>query len=211
MNVRVITDESYQAHGGIDLTDFNANPDVVPAAAKFYRLLRKSTLQELAERVGEETKTDPRRLRFWCMVNRQNKTVRPDVPILERSVSVEEALQKHSGSKSADLRLWAETAEEFSADGEPLWPASHAVQNGNVARTDLIVLFLKFFDVEQQSLTGAGHLYISREKKVEDLVPAILKKMGWAEKLPSGERLQLKLFEVSGLFRHILTLLLTPA
>jgi len=54
---------------------------------------------------------------------------------------------------------------------------------------------LKWFDVDGQALKGAGHLYISKEKKVEDLVTPILKRMGWAEKAPGGERVQLKLWE----------------
>jgi ubiquitin carboxyl-terminal hydrolase 7 len=87
--------------------------------------------------------------------------------------------------------LWAEIAEEVNAEGDAVWPATPSQTNGNAPKTDLIVLFLKWFDVESQSLSGAGHIYISREKKVEDLVPVILKKMGWTEKT------QLRLFEVS--------------
>jgi ubiquitin carboxyl-terminal hydrolase 7 len=124
------------------------------------------------------------------MVNRQNKTIRPDLPITDMNTTVEDAHQRLGGSKSADLRLWAEIAEEVNSDGDPIWPATPGQPNGTVLKTDLIVLFLKWFDVESQSLTGAGHIYISREKKVEDLVPVILKKMGWTEKQ------QLRLFEV---------------
>lgn len=197
INIRVITADTYRAHGGVDLTDFNADPAVFPAAARGYRLLKKATLKDLAARVGEETKTDPRRIRFWCMVNRQNKTVRPDAPILGRDIALEDAHTKLAGSKSAELRLWAETAEEVDAEGEPIWPASQNTQNGTPPRTDLMVLFLKYFDVDNQTLSGIGHIYVSREKKVEDLVPIIMKTMGWPEKLPNGEKAQLKLFEVS--------------
>ncbi len=179
------------------MTLFDRNHNDDPAAARYYRYLRRNSVRDLCKTIGEDTGVDHRRLRLWAMVNRQNKTIRPDVPITDYIQTVEEAHQRMSGSKGADLRLWAEIAEDVDADGEPIWPATPGLQNGS-PKTDLIVLFLKHFDVEKQSLNGAGHIYISREKKVEDLVPAILKKMSWAEKTPSGEKVQLKLFEVSG-------------
>ncbi|KAH7323922.1 ubiquitin carboxyl-terminal hydrolase-like protein [Rhexocercosporidium sp. MPI-PUGE-AT-0058] len=193
LGVRVITDDTFREHGGTDLTYFDRSPNDDPAAARVYRYLRKSNVAELAKTIGEDTGVDPRRIRLWGMVNRQNKTVRPDTPLTDLNMTVEEAHSRMSGSKGADLRLWAEIAENLDADGEAIWPATPG-QTGS-PKTDLIVLFLKHFDIERQTLNGVGHIYISREKKVEDLVPAILKKMGWPEKLPSGEKTQLKLYE----------------
>jgi ubiquitin carboxyl-terminal hydrolase 7 len=56
-------------------------------------------------------------------------------------------------------------------------------------KNDLIVLFLKYFDVENQALRGVGHVYLSKEKKVEDLNPSIMKKMGWGDKVPDNEKI----------------------
>lgn len=126
------------------------------------------------------------------MVNRQNKTTRPDQPIEDYSFTVEEALHKSGGVKSYGLRLWAELAEEFDPEGQPVWPIS--IQPNH--RIDLIVLFLKHFDVEQQTLRGIGHIHISKEKRVEDLVPIIMKKMNWPEVAPTGEKNKLRLYEV---------------
>lgn len=136
------------------------------------------------------------------MVNRQNKTTRPDTPVPETYANLEDALQK-LGNKSPELRLWVEVAEETEADGEPIWPSSYGSSNGLTPKSDLIVLFLKWFDFEKQTLTGAGHIYISREKKVEELVPAILKMMDWPEKSPTGEKTQLRLFEVCSRARFL--------
>lgn len=160
------------------------------------------TIKEFAARVGEDIDVDPRRIRFWCMVNRQNKTVRPDQPILDDKMSVEEAHLKLVGSKQQDLRLWTEVAEEITPEGEAVWPSytpnSPASPNGlnTPLKNDLILLFLKWFDVENQVLKGVGHIYISKEKKVEELVAPILKKLGWPERNEAGEKTQLKLFEV---------------
>lgn len=195
LGVRVITDDTFQQHGGTDLTVFDYLWSEDPAAARDYRLLRKSSVKELAETVGEDIGVDPRRIRFWCMVNRQNKTIRPDTPIVDFTLSIEEAHQRLAGSKGQDLRIWAEVAEEVDADGNAIWPATPGAPNGTAPKTDLIVLFLKQFDVDRQLLRGIGHIYISREKKVEDLVPAILKKMNWPDRTSSGDKTVLKLFE----------------
>ena len=194
----MITDDTYRNYGGTDLTVFDAKHDVDPAAARSYRVLKKMTVNELTARVSQDTQKDPRHLRLWCMVNRQNKTVRPDTPIVEVNLTLDEVHLKMSGNKQQELRLWAELAEGTTPDGDATWPTYLPVQNGSVGlpKTDLIVLFLKHFDVDAQTLAGVGHIYISKEKKVEELVPAILKKMNWPEKLPNGEKLQLKLYEV---------------
>jgi ubiquitin carboxyl-terminal hydrolase 7 len=192
---KVITDDTFKAHGGTDLTNFDANHDVDPAAPRAYRMLRKSTLRELIEKIAEDTSTDSKRIRLWCMVNRQNKTTRPDMPLHNVDYTLEEAHQKLVGAKTPELRMWAETAEDVDTQGIAVWPAHSGHQNG-VHKSDLFLLYLKYFDVDNQQLSGVGHIYISREKKVEELVPAILKKMGWPEKSPTGERTVLKLFEV---------------
>lgn len=132
------------------------------------------------------------------MVNRQNKTVRPDSPITDPDMTIEEVHHKLSGNKSQDLRMWAELLEETGPAADLRMSNNSPGPNGAVSKSDIIILFLKWFDVENQTIVGAGHIYISRDKKVEDLVPEIKRKMGWPDRTESGEKLQLKLFEVRG-------------
>lgn len=134
---------------------------------------------------------DPKHIRLWIMVNRQNKTIRPDQPVSNYRLSVEETYTRAAAHRDQALRVWVEVAEEINADGEAVWPTYPELPNGVVVKNDLILLFLKWFDVETQSLKGIGHIYMSKERKVEDLVPVIMKKMGWGEKLPSDEKIQL--------------------
>lgn len=200
LGIKIITDETFAAYGGCDLTDFAADPNRDPAAPRFYRTLRKDTMLDLAARVAKDMGVEASHLRFWAMVNRQNKTIRVDAPIADPNVTVEEVHAR--GSKYTELRLWCEKTDQVTANGEPFWPTQPPVVNGTAVspKNDLIVLFLKHFDVEKQTLTGVGHIYISREKKVDELVPAIFKKMNWPERTLTGEKRQLRLYEV----RHIL-------
>lgn len=191
MWAKVITDYSFQQFGGTDLCQFDANPEVDPAAPKFYRVRRAMTMEEFVAQVASDMGEDPRRVRLWLMVNRQNKTIRPDQPIMDLTPTVDETYSRSAAHRDTSLRVWAEVAEEVDADGEPIWPSYQSQPNGVIVKNDTILLLLKHFDIDAQTLRGVGHVYISKEKKVEDVLPMILKKMGWGEKLPAEEKLLL--------------------
>jgi len=53
------------------------------------------------------------------------------------------------------------------------------------------MIFLKHFDTSKQSLHGVGRVYMTRARKVGDLVPVINERMHWTHNTP------LKLYEVS--------------
>lgn len=190
--VKVVTPDTFRHHATTDLTNFDADPATDPAAPKFYRMKKEATIEDLVKTVAEDLDQDPRRVRLWIMVNRQNKTTRPDQPIMDLKPTIEETFSRSAGtSRDFSLRVWTEVAEEVDAQGEAIWPTYQGNANGVVVKNDLILLFLKYFDVEKQTLSGVGHLYVSKEKKVEDLVPVLSKKMGWGEKLPAGEQLHM--------------------
>ena len=198
--VKVITEATFQQHGGTDLTSFEAKPIDDPAAPRVYRMLRSAPMQDLVNQVAQDMEQDPRHIRLWIMVNRQNKTIRPDQPVMDLRPTVEETYSRAAVNRDPALRVWAEVAEEINSEGEAVWP-TYQGQNGVIVKNDLILLFLKWFDVESQSLKGVSHVYISKEKKVEELVPIIMKKMGWGEKLPSDEKIQLWEVSTSIFFR----------
>ncbi|KAK7398289.1 ubiquitin-specific protease ubp15 [Neonectria punicea] len=191
MMAKVITDKTFGNYGGTDLCLFDANPEADPAAPTSYRIRRAMTMEEFVAQVAGDMNEDPRKVRLWLMVNRQNKTIRPDQPIMDLRLTVEETYARSAAHRDTSLRVWAEVAEELTPDGEPIWPSYQSQSNGVVVKNDTILLLLKHFDIETQTLRGVGHVYIAKEKKVEELLPHILKKMGWGEKLPAEEKLLL--------------------
>lgn len=153
-----------------------------PAAPKIYRVLRSLKLSEFAEQIAEEKGLKPEQVRFWAMVNRQNKTSRPDQPIKDVDRTIEEAWNRHA-AKGSPFRLWVDVGD-VSSDGTVAWPDSQGA-NGSV------LVFLKYFDVLAQKLTGVGSVYVRKNAKVSDLAGPILELMDWA---PGT---QFSLFEVS--------------
>ncbi|KAL2268587.1 hypothetical protein VTJ83DRAFT_3433 [Remersonia thermophila] len=191
LGVKAITEATFQQHGATDLTNFDATPDQDPAAPRYYRVLRSASMKDVVAQIAADLDQDPKRVRLWIMVNRQNKTIRPDQPIMDLRPTVEETYTRAAAHRDQALRVWVEVAEEVNAEGNPVWPTYGGLANGvAVVKNDLILLFLKWFDPEAQALKGIGHVYVGKERKVEELIPIIMKKMNW-EKLESDEKIQM--------------------
>lgn len=176
--ISVIDENNFKQYQGFDLTDWNANAEE-PFAPRQYRILRASTVADFVKQLAEERKLPSEHCRLWAMVNRQNKTVRPDQPIMETSDTIE-AIYSRVGTKERPFRLWLERAETFE-DGKAVWPEYGASGTTNAK----ILIFLKYFDVDAQSLMGMGHLYMSKHSKVSDLVSNITSIMGWSTRKQS--------------------------
>ncbi|KAF2663246.1 cysteine proteinase [Microthyrium microscopicum] len=180
MDITVCTETNFQHHQGFDLiptasielTDDAANPSVI-------RVKKKTSMSEFIEIFASQANLDHTVLRPWCMVNRQNGTTRPDTPLTDLEMTVEEATSKF-GHKNA-LRLWMENAVSKDKDGKPLFGDAtiDIVGRGGKEGDKPIVLFLKFFDVDKQTLYGIGHFYAITAERVQDLSSEILRLMNW--------------------------------
>ena len=172
LTVHLISDLTFKQHHSFDLTTWDADP-TDPAAPTVYRIRRAMTVGEFAGEYAKKRGLDAGQVRFWVMVSRQNKTSRPDQPLRDPNMSIEETWNRF-GSKGAPFKLWAETCEK-SEDGKPTWPEASPSNPGNVP----ILVFLKYFDVKAQTLTGVGHVYVRKHGKVGDIISQILDVMKW--------------------------------
>ena len=180
--IGIITEQTFKQHHGFDLTVYDAEVEQ-PSSAEVHRLLRTMKLADFAAQVAESRGLEADQIRFWSMVGRQNKTNRPDQPILDPDMTIEEAMNKFA-SRGKPFYMWAEQWSK-SEDGKVNWPNATPGSGGNNA----ILVFLKYFDVREQALTGVGHVYVRKQEKVQEIAPQISKIMGWD---PST---QLHLFE----------------
>ena len=177
MNVKVVNTETFKNYGGTDLAELAPDAKAADGAPWNYRVKRTMQLKEFLEVVGKDMGEDARKLRAWIMVNRQNKTVRPDMPVPNLDSSMEALFTRVNNQREAVLRVWVEVATEVDAEGNGVFP-----------KNDHLLLFLKCFDIQSQTLRGVGQVYLQKDKKVDDLIPTILQRMGWGEKLRSDER-----------------------
>lgn len=184
------TDEEFNAHQGFDIFPgtTSINPAIKePGLPKHHRVLKTMEVSELIDLIASELGTDVDLVRPWAMVGRQNYTLRPDTPLVEPTLRIEDTPSRYQAK--LPLRYWVEVAQR-KPDGTPdFHPASALVLEKN--NDAPILLFLKQFDPTTQTLSGHGHVFISRTRKIQELGPLILERMGW----PEGTKLTL--YEVS--------------
>lgn len=175
-HVGLIDDTTFREHNSFDLTTYEqdaqekSSPDV-------RKVLRTTKLSDFASQIASDKGVEPEQIRFWSMVGRQNKTNRPDQPLREIEITMEEALNKY-GSRGKPFHLWVEVGPK-AENGQVFFP-DPVPANGN----NPILVFLKYFDVRNQTLTGVGHVYVKKHDKVSEIAPQINKLMQWDPSTP---------------------------
>ena len=180
----VVTENQFKQYQGFDLAVWEVNPEN-NSSPVYYRILRTSTVTELITKIAEENNVLVQHVRLWVLVNRQNNTSRPDQPLVDTSLTVEEVWQKTS-SRDKSFRIWAEFAKHIE-EGKAVWPETQPHVGSNIQ----ILVFVKYFDPTTQSLMGIGHVFVQKFAKVSDILPQLADMMGWSsDKTPA-----LSLFE----------------
>lgn len=173
LKISLISDESFRHHSGFDLTDEGlAVGD--SAAPKKYSVFGTTKIEEFAQQIALEKGLQSESIRFWIMVNRQNKTIRPSHPLLLRDLTLGEALKNDGIKKGGSYWLWVEVNEMPAGKGLS-WPVGPALKNS-------ILVFLKYVDGLNLTVIGVGHIYVQTSDKLSVLSPHIIKIMNWPAK-----------------------------
>ncbi|KIM26035.1 hypothetical protein M408DRAFT_330816 [Serendipita vermifera MAFF 305830] len=171
LTVKIITEKTFHQHQGFDLATFE-DKTWQPSDLPTFRVLKQEAYTKFKNRVAQSMDLPNDRIRLWVLVGRQNKTVRPDVPIPDNDPSLTvEAVRNTMAVRSSDLRLFL--------DVRPEQEKVHPEPNGNT-----LVIFLKYFDAAKQQLYGVGKVYVQRQMKVGDLSGLIYEKMRWPASTP---------------------------
>lgn len=170
LTTKIVTEDIFRAHQGFDLATFDdrmGRPTELPA----FRVLKNEPFVSFKARLAQHFDLPDQLIRLWVLVNRQNKTVRPDAVAPESDPSLTlEMVRDRMASRQQDLRLFLEVLDPQSLAMTHLDPA---------APSQSILLFLKYFDTSRQSLLGVSRMYVPRQMKVGDLVPTINEMMRW--------------------------------
>lgn len=174
LTAKIITEDSFARHEGFDLASFDEK-NWPPSDLPSFRVLKQETYSVFKKRVAGHFNIPENKIRLWVLVNRQNKTVRPDTHIPENEPALTvEVIRNTMAARQTDLRLYLDVV----SDGSKLEPPQGA-----------IMIFLKHFDTTKQTLLGVGKTYVPRNSKVSDLFGVINEKMRWTPGTP------LKLYE----------------
>ncbi|CAG8473227.1 8493_t:CDS:10 [Acaulospora morrowiae] len=164
---RVVTAETFRNHQGFDLANFDDRQYPLSDVPHF-KVLKSDTYGTFKEMVAKKFELPVEQTRFWVLVNRQNKTVRPDAPISENCVnSTMEEIHSKMAARQNELKLYLEVSDKPSTTKTWFHP-----NEGNTH----IMVFLKYFDPDTQSLEGLHFLYIHKFTKVGEIIPLLCEK-----------------------------------
>ncbi|CCV00636.1 unnamed protein product [Malassezia sympodialis ATCC 42132] len=170
LTVKIVTEEIFQRHQGFDiatLDDRSLRPTDVPT----FRVMKNEPAISFKARLAQHFNLPPHLVRLWVLVNRQNKTIRPDAVMPENDPALTlDVVRERMASRQHDLRLFMEL----------IHPTSLAMRHYDPDTPgNAIMVFLKYFDTSRQSLLGVSRMYVQRQMKVGDLVPTINELMRW--------------------------------
>ncbi|PKY40515.1 hypothetical protein RhiirA4_494323 [Rhizophagus irregularis] len=155
----VVTAENFNKHQGFDLVNF-VNPPL--SKIHSHNVLKNTTYTTFKEKVSQCFNIPSEQVRFWVFVKRQNQTIRPDFPIPESSFNKSmEEIRIEMTPRRHELKLYMEVADKPIND-RAWFPSIGRSENMN------IIVFLKYFDPDTQTLEGLGHLYVRDYDKVGD-------------------------------------------
>lgn len=177
MEVTVSCPRMFQAYSSFDIANWKQDQNATPAMPKIYRTLKATPAIEFVSQAASDLGMDPEATRAWIVVNRQNGTARPDSPIKDGEQTIEEVGAKLS-TKSAQLRLWLEETSDRDENGKPLFGDSKCKLSEQPGDRPVLI-FLKYFDAEAQSLSGVGTFYSALFDRIQDMKAPILKLMNW--------------------------------
>ncbi|TFK55144.1 cysteine proteinase [Heliocybe sulcata] len=174
LTAKVITDDTFAHHEGFDLASFDEK-NWPPSDLPSFRVLKQETYPVFKSRVAQHFHYPENQIRLWVLVNRQNKTVRPDTHIPENEPTLTvEVIRNNMAARQNDLRLYLDVVADPSKPEPP---------------SGAIMIFLKHFDTTKQTLYGVGKSYVQRNAKVSDLMSIVNERMRWTPGTP------LKLYE----------------
>lgn len=87
----MITDETFSNHEGFDMATFDEK-NWPPSELPTFRVLKQETYATFKSRVAQHFHHPESHVRLWVLVNRQNKTVRPDTHIPENEPTLSTSL-----------------------------------------------------------------------------------------------------------------------
>jgi len=86
LTAKVITDDAFRKHQGFDLASFDdRSPTAVSSGSQVasFRVAKNQPYVEFKAQLCDQWKLNQEDVRLWVLVNRQNKTVRPDAVVPE--------------------------------------------------------------------------------------------------------------------------------
>lgn len=104
LTAKVITDDTFRKHQGFDLASFDERSSTSLTTGSMpyvssYRVPKNQPYVEFKAQICQQFNLNQEDVRLWVLVNRQNKTVRPDAVVPEEDRTLSESFYRQSVSR----------------------------------------------------------------------------------------------------------------
>lgn len=109
---KIITDDTFRKHQGFDLAAFDDKTGGMPASTGIIamRVAKNQPYTDFKSQLCHELRLHTEEVRLWVLVNRQNKTVRPDAAVPEDDSTLSKSTHVVSAMGLAD---WSDNAISY--------------------------------------------------------------------------------------------------
>ncbi|KAF0554328.1 putative ubiquitin-specific processing protease 21 [Gigaspora margarita] len=174
LSIKIVTPDRFARHQWFDLANFKDR--LYPSDVPQFMVLKSETYENFKDFVAKHFGCPVEQIRFWVFVNRKNKTVRPNAPIIDNFLGMTmEEIQTRMVPRHSELKLFLEVAKPIN--GKVWFPR---VENDS----PYILIFIKYFNPDTQSLEGLCHLYIQKFDKVGNIIPILCEKKDFPPHTP---------------------------
>lgn len=165
MKLYTVTDKSFEMNTSFDFVDLENHNLFDESVVRSLRVRLDMTYGEFLDLISKQFEIPRGQFRPWLLVNRQNRTVRPDTPIPESerelNMTMKELSEKYLNDQQP-LRLYIESAAS-PENGAVVFPEPPP-------NTMDILVFIKLFDPKTQQIRGIGKVYVKKQGKVGAIV-----------------------------------------
>ncbi|KAF0434881.1 cysteine proteinase [Gigaspora margarita] len=174
LSIKVVTPAIFERYQGFDLINFYDQQYPLSEVPQI-KVLKSETYEAFETMVAQKFGFPVEQIRLWVLVNRQNRTIRPDVPIVDHLDMTMDQVRIKMAQRQDELKLFLEVAKPIN--GKIFFPQTDE-------NSPNIMVFIKYFDPDTQSLEGLCHLYVQELDKVCDIIPILCEKKNFPQHTP---------------------------
>ncbi|CAG8525643.1 3949_t:CDS:2, partial [Dentiscutata heterogama] len=161
----------FERHQGFDLANFD-NSKYPLSEIPHFKVLKSETYGAFKAMVAQNFGILAEQIRFWIFIIRENDTVRLDTPLTDAFLAMTmEKVHEKISVKQNNLRLFMEVTDRPFDDNVLWFPLIERNSYNN-----RIMIFVKYFDPDTQSIEGLGNLYVKKFDKVGDIMLTLCEK-----------------------------------
>ncbi|CAG8719781.1 8875_t:CDS:10, partial [Cetraspora pellucida] len=177
LTIKLVTLTTFEHYQGFDLANFD-NQQYPQSDVLLIKVLKSFKFRAFKTIVAHKFGISPEKMRVWDLINRQNRTIRPDTPIPNDFLDMTmEEIHKKVSPRQNELKLFLEMVDK---------PLSTVILSPK-ERNSYLLVFIKYFNPDTQSLEGMCYLYVRKHSKVGDIIPILCEKKNF----PSHTKLKI--------------------